>query len=132
MPALALALAALGIPPEVAKRIGLNGGSNNGRGIGAITAAGTTQATATVVKKDANFLDVTAAGGATGVVLPTDAEIGAEYWLCNASGTAATIYAPGSQTINGTAGSTGVSLANNAMRVFLKINATRWQSWVTG
>jgi hypothetical protein len=131
MPSLSQALMSLGLPAEAAKRLGLNGGTNNGKGPTLLSGAGTTQATATVIKKESNFVLATIAGGATGLQVPADAEIGQEYWIFNDGGTAGVIYAATPATINGAATATGVALAANAGRIVMRVTSTKWWSFTT-
>lgn len=77
-----------------------------------LTAAGTTRATALVLAKEINVIGTAAAS--TGVVLPSAATVGVggRVVVFNAGANSITVYAAGSDTIDGTAGSTGVTLTN--------------------
>lgn len=77
-----------------------------------LTAAGTNRATALALSKDINVIGTAAAS--TGVVLPASATvgIGGKVTVFNNGANAITVYAAGSDTIDGTAGSTGVTLTN--------------------
>lgn len=75
-----------------------------------ITASGTTRADAYATSSEINHITTAASG--TGVILSGQAVVGtgAQQWMINDAANAVTVYAPGAATINGTAGSTGVSL----------------------
>jgi hypothetical protein len=78
----------------------------------ALTAAGTNRATGLALTKSINFLGTVASG--TGVVLPAASTVGVGGCVIvfNGGANAAKVYAAGSDTIDGTAGSTGVTLTN--------------------
>lgn len=75
----------------------------------ALTAAGTTRADALALTKKIN--NVTTAAASTGVNLPA-MSVGQTIIVFNGGANAIKVYAAGSQTIDGTAGSTGVTLTN--------------------
>lgn len=77
-----------------------------------LTAAGTTRATALALTKEINV--ISAAAASTGVVLPPASMvgIGGRVVVVNGGANAITVYAAGSDTIDGTTGSTGVTLTN--------------------
>jgi hypothetical protein len=72
---------------------------------GNITAAGTNQGTATAITQA--MANVATVGSGTGVVLPA-AKAGAQITVANNGSNNLQVYGNGSDTINGTAGSTGV------------------------
>lgn len=74
-----------------------------------LTAAGTTRANALALTADTNNL--TTVASSTGVVLPS-IPVGAKVTVYNNGANPVKVYAPGSYTIDGTAGSTGVTLTN--------------------
>jgi hypothetical protein len=90
-----------------------------------ITASGThTQGGATPITT--MNVGVNVGGAADSVLLPT-AVVGLEVTIVNLSGTnAMQVYASGSDTINGTAGSTGVSQALNAVTIYFCFQAGKW------
>lgn len=94
---------------------------------GAVTAAGTAQATATPLGV-ANAA-VTAAGSADGVLLPSNAQPGEEYWVLTVSSTTAKVYPGGADTINGS--TSAISVAQNKMAVFKRFTATTWGAFFT-
>ena len=92
----------------------------------AISAAGTTLATATALTNATNLVSTAAAGA--GVALPTAAAIGDTVYVFNdGSGNTMVVYPHKStaQINNVTAGS-GINLANNTACYFTMISATRW------
>lgn len=74
-----------------------------------LTAAGTTRADALQLKSQVNV--VATANASTGVILPVG-EIGMVVTVFNNGANAIVVYANGSETIDGTAGATGVALTN--------------------
>lgn len=79
------------------------------RSVGAaLTAAGTTRADALQLAKETNNLTTVASG--TGAVLPVGV-IGMRIRVYNNGAQTLALYATASETINGTAGATGVTLA---------------------
>ncbi len=98
----------------------------------AITAAGTTQATAFQLNSPYNEIDTAASG--TGVNLPNSSGTHAvPYQFCaiyNNGANAVTVYAAQgtSDTINGVAGATGVTLAAGATALFLSAKTTVWSA----
>lgn len=77
-----------------------------------LTAAGTTRTDALVLSAAIN--NVTTAAASTGVVLPAASTVGAggSVIVFNNGASAIKVYAAGSDTIDGTAGATGVTLTN--------------------
>lgn len=112
--ALALDIMKGGVSAGTAKAI-------QGQVNGAITAAGTTQGTATALTMSVN--SVTAGTG--GVIIPS-AEIADEVDICNLSGAGITVYPPSGERINGLPTNQGVPLANNTSLKLKKFTATRW------
>lgn len=90
-----------------------------------LTASGTTRANALVLLKDTN--NITTASANTGVVLP-ESFIGRRVRIYNNGANAIKVYAQGSETIDGTAGSTGVTLTNAKRADFECIAANTWIS----
>lgn len=94
----------------------------------ALTAAGTTRADALALTAATNVLGTVASG--TGVVLPaaSSVPIGTVIYVYNDGANVAKVYAAGSDTIDGTAGATGVSLTN-ALRCQYQVTvAATWKS----
>jgi hypothetical protein len=111
-----------GVPDMVANMLGNNPV--------AVTAAGTTQATAASIKAQ-HLVTITAAGGATGVIIGSRARIGTPYYFSNPSATSAVVYAPTGSTLNGAASTTGLTLAQNKAAVFIQMSRDVWVSILT-
>lgn len=95
----------------------------------ALTAVGTNRATALALTKAIN--NVTTTGSGTGVVLPSTATvgIGGSVIVFNSDATnAAKVYGAGSDTIDGTAGSTGVTLSNTKRCTYICVAANTFIS----
>jgi hypothetical protein len=96
----------------------------------ALTAGTTqTQAGATAITKD--IVQVTTGNASDGLILPalTAAQIGRTIRIINASANAGVLYCPGAtstNTINGTAGATGVAYAASKMLTCVAVSATAW------
>lgn len=93
----------------------------------ALAGAGTTQGAATAIVSHLSI--VTATGGNTGVVLPAGASIGSAFYVVSAGGTAAKVYCPVGQTLNGTTNG-GCTFSAAGMLIFVRTSTTAW--WVTG
>lgn len=76
----------------------------------AVTALGTTLATAYQIKAALTVFSVVAAS--TGALLPSNLQVGQSVVIYNSGASPLTVYAPSGGTIDGTAGATGVALAN--------------------
>lgn len=87
-------------------RLGTNSVANT------LTATGTNLATALALTKGVN--NVTTAAASTGVVLPSSAAVGVggRVIIYNNGANAIKVYGQGSDTIDGVAGATGVTLTN--------------------
>lgn len=107
-------LATLGLPAVLALNI-------NGQGATGITAAGATQATATVLQADVNVVSTAAA--ATGVILQA---LNQGDWIVvrNNGANAVLIYPPVGGTINALASNAGYSVAAGASGLVFCANAT--------
>lgn len=95
--------------------------------------AGTTQTQAGATAVTANVAYVTTGNVGDGVILPalSAAMIGTEIRLINASVNNGTVYCPGTtstNTINGTAGATGVTYAASKTLSLVAVSATAWVS----
>lgn len=89
-----------------------------------ISAAGTTQATATALTADVNLVSTAAAS--SGVQL-YNGSISDSMWVYNDnSGNTFIVYPPTLGQFNQLAVNSGVNLANNTNALFLKVTATRW------
>lgn len=114
--ALALDIMKGGVPAGMAKAI-------QGQVLPTVTAAGTTQGTATELT--ASNCVITTATADQGVRLPS-AETADEMDICNISGVSVKVYPPTSNQINGLPVNTGFTLANNTSCKLKKWTATRW------
>lgn len=90
-----------------------------------ISAAGTTRTDATALTKSVN--NVTTALASTGVTLPASASFGIAV-VNNLGANAIQVYGNGSDTIDGAAGTTGVTLTNTKRAIFVKVAANTWIS----
>jgi hypothetical protein len=93
-----------------------------------LTAAGTNQATALPLTKALNV--VATAAASTGVLLPDDTVVGVggAVTVYNDGANAIKVYATGSDTIDGTAGATGVTLTNAKRCRFVVVSVGAWKS----
>lgn len=93
--------------------------------------AGTTQTQAGATAIVTSIVQVTTANASDGVILPalSAALIGTTIRIINASVNAGKVYCPGTtstNTINGTAGATGVTYAASKMLTCVAVSATAW------
>ena len=97
----------------------------------AVAAAGTTQATATLITTQTARIATATAGSAFGVQLPL-AVGGLELAIINDSSVGVQLYAStlGTDTLNDTTGSTGITLMPNSMVIASAAGAGKW--YVTG
>lgn len=100
----------------------------NGDVNSAVSAAGTTQGTATALKSGVNV--VTTAAASSGVILP-NGEISDEVEVLNLGANAVTIYPPTSGQINALSANTGFLLATNTAVKVKKFTATRWMGFLS-
>jgi len=94
----------------------------------ALTAVGTNRATALQLAKAIN--NVTSAASGTGVTLPlvSAVGVGGMVVLFNAGGNDIKVYGAGSDTIDGVAAATGVTLTDTKRAVFIAVAAATWIS----
>ena len=102
------------------------------KSVAAIT-AGTTQTQAGATPITTSIAYVTTGNASDGVILPalSTALIGTTITLINASAVAGKVYCPGAtstNTINGTAGATGVAYAASKTLFLVAVSATAWVS----
>jgi len=91
----------------------------------ALTAAGTTRADALQLAKQVNR--ITTAAASTGVILPVGV-VGMIIYVFNAGANPVKVYASASETIDGNAGSTGVTLTNALRCTYTFVAANTWIS----
>lgn len=97
-----------------------------------VTAAGTTRAGATALSSAINVVATVAASSGVMVLSAATLGIGAAQTVYNNSATALKVYAAGTDTIDGTAGSTGVTLSATAAARFTVLAASTLQSNLLG
>lgn len=90
-----------------------------------LTAVGSNRGTS--LQLDSKINNVTSAAASTGVTLPVGV-IGMTITVANNGANAIQVYASGSETINATAGSTGVALAATKVANFMYLKANTWIS----
>lgn len=106
-----------GVSAGMAKSI--NGDINS-----SVSAAGTTQGTATALMASIN--SVTTVAASSGVILPS-CDIGDDVWVYNGTVTnALTVYPDSGSTINQVAANTGISLPPYTGALFKRITSTAW------
>lgn len=115
-------LTGIGVPPEVAKRLGSR--------VITLTAAGTIQAGAPIVLSGENaIVNLTTAGGNTATTLPgATAEVGCEVLVNVVTATAALVFPPLGHSIANKGANGSVTVAIGAL--FVKTGTTTWS--VTG
>ncbi len=89
-------------------------------------AGGALSASTPVLTLGANTV-TTVASSADSVVLPS-AVAGSVVFVANAGASAMQVFGKGSDTINGTAGATGISVANNKRILFVAVTNGKWFS----
>lgn len=105
-----------GVPAGMAKAI-------NGAVAATVSAAGTTQGTATSLKADINYISTAAAS--SGVILPA-AETSDSLIVYNGGANAVLVYPPLGAKINAAATNGGVSVATGTRCDFTCVTATQW------
>lgn len=102
----------------------------NGQTNSAVSAAGTTQSDATELKASMNY--VSTVGASSGVVLPSNSEIGDEIVVYNAQGSnQLTVYPPSGGAINQLSANTGMLLAVYTAVMLRKITSTQWVGFLS-
>lgn len=91
-----------------------------------VTALGTNRATAYAIV--GQITNITTASASTGVVLPSATKPGMKRWIFNAGANPITVYANGSDTIDGIAGATGVALTNAKRCIYICVASGKWIS----
>lgn len=100
----------------------------NGDVNSAVSAAGTTQGTATVLKSA--IAVITTAAASSGVILES-VEIGDEYDILNLGANAVTVYPPTSSQINALAANSGFLLGTNTAVKVKKFTSTRFMAFLS-
>lgn len=110
---------------------GMSSGQANaimGFGKADVSAAGTTQGTATALTRSHNV--ITTAAASSGVQLP-NCVVGGEVDVLNLGANPVTVYPPTSAQINSLSVNTGFTLAQNTTVRLRKFSATRWMGWLS-
>lgn len=110
-------LTALGMPPELADRLGLE--------IATVAGVGTSQSGAAAITKPITL--GTTSGGQTAFVLPADAELLEEFEFTNTSATAALLFPPSGGAINGGSANASISVAQNQSVRLRRVSTTSWR-----
>lgn len=95
-----------------------------------LTASGTDRTGALQLAKAVNVLGTVASG--TGVILPAIPAVGAQVIVSNQGANTVAIYGNGSNTIDGTAGATGITMAATHRAMFIATSASAWISVLLG
>lgn len=114
--ALALDIVKGGFSPQSAKCI-------QGQVQPAISAAGTTQGTATTLTASINV--ITTAAALSGVILPS-CEVGDEVDICNLGVGTVIVYPDSGSRVNGLSTNSGFQLAPNTSCKIKRFTTTRW------
>jgi len=93
-----------------------------------LSAAGTTQGTATSLKASINV--ITTAAASSGVILPS-VEIGDEVEIMNLGANALTVYPDSGSRVNAIATNGGFSLAINTAVKVRRFSSTRWAAYLS-
>jgi hypothetical protein len=122
-------LIALGVPAELAQRLGFL--DNGARLPTTLVGVGTAQAGAVAIKKKTTWVELTTAGGATASVLPADAEKLVPYLVqVIATSTTGLVFPPSGGKINAAATDASVNVAQFLPRLFYRVTATQWISFL--
>jgi hypothetical protein len=109
----------LGMAPQQASLLGHQ--------VSALTATGSTQATAATMRS--SLVEMTATG-ADGIILPTGASIGKEYYVFNSSASTGLVYVPVGDTLNTTLNGS-VSVATHKGVMLVQYKKGFWMSILT-
>ena len=93
-----------------------------------VTCAGTSQATATLIKT--HMPEFSAASSQTGAIFNASASVGNPHFLFCSSSTAAVVYPPVGQTINGTLNGS-FTLSQNKMAIAIQYKKGFWSTLLT-
>jgi len=95
------------------------------QGVGIVSAAGTTQGTATIMTNVINRLQGVADGATTGVAIPAN-RTGWTQYLINETNTSANLWPPTGGTINGNAANTVFALAGRTSYTIFHVGASAY------
>lgn len=116
------ALMGLGMPDQQARRVGFSVATKAGVGTAQVGAATVTT----------NMTVLTTAVGQTAIALPTTIPASGPIIISNFSATTGLVFPATGESINGGSANASVSLAQNATRIFYKVSATQWVSFLSG
>lgn len=119
---LAVDLGGVGMPMEQALRLGFTPAT--------IAGIGTAQVGAAPIPGIANFVSTTTDVGQTAFILPEAAELLVPYIVLNTTVTAALVFPPVGDRINIAGTNNSVPVGQNLARIFMRMNATQWASWL--
>lgn len=119
---LAVDLMGVGLPQEQATRLGLANPTT-------LAGVGTAQSGAAAIRTTNTTL--TTSSGQTAAILPSDAELYLAHLVRNSSSTAGLVFPPSGATINAASADASVSIAQNLARVFIRVGALTWISFLT-
>ncbi len=88
-----------------------------------VSAAGSTQGTATALTATNNFISTAAAS--SGVLLATE-ELGSDVWIYNGGANTLTVYPHTGGKINVASTNAGVSLGTNTLMILKRFSSTQW------
>lgn len=115
-------LIGVGVPDQQARRLGFTKSTKAG--------VGTAQAGSALITS--NMTVVTTAVGQTAIQLPLVIEASGPLVVSNFSATAALVFPQTGENINGGGANASVSIAQNTARIFYKVSATQWVSFLSG
>lgn len=123
MTALAVDLMGVGLAQEQAVRLGYSTSTT-------IAGVGTAQSGGAAIPADTTNVAATTGSGQTAFVLPSGAELMSSYLVRNTSSTAALVYPQSGGYINAASQNASVSIAQNLARLFIRVSADRWISFL--
>lgn len=119
-------LIGIGMAPEIAQRLGFQ---DNSRRANALTGVGTSQVGAAAIKKNATWIELATAGGATACILPADAELLVPYLVqVITTSTTGLVFPPSGGKINAASADASVNVAQFLPRIFMRLTSTQWMS----
>ena len=115
-------LMGLGMPDQQARRVGFS----------VVTKAGVGTAQNGTAVVTTNMTILTTAGGQTAITLPVTIPASGPVIISNFSATTGLVFPATGESINGGTLNASVNIAQNASRIFYKVSATQWISFLTG
>lgn len=109
-------MAGVGVQPEHAKII--NGTQAT------VAATGSSQSDAALLT--ASDVKVTGADGTKGVILPSDAQVGDTFFVCNVAGSGLNVYPPSGESIAGESDNAAKTVSANTGNWFKKFDNDEW------